>query len=246
MFIARLALALLLASTAALPTPVSAHGREGKDTAKMSALLQSLFEMREARNVQPLGTVTVTPGLERAGSSMQAAGDTGVDSSATLESWVPSGSPSSLERGGGGLGGLWQAPSLIPAQPMKIEDYQDPTSISLAHNNPTSISLAHNNPTSISLAHQDPPSQPYRLGLLRVTGATAGRAFAPSIRRSDRGGAGRLTTTETRQGGGESPLALHGGAAPPEEGEPRNHDFVRDLRRQFELRQRRAHADDYE
>jgi hypothetical protein len=160
----------------------------------MSALLQSLFEMKEARansRIHPLGTVDV---MLPAGAGAASAG---------LESWVPSGSPSALEEGGGGLGAAWPAPSRM--QP----------------------------PAEAPLSHPSPPSEPFHLGLLRVTGAKAsGRPTA--LLGSGGGGAGKTMTGAAAPGS----LARLRGETPDD-----RHDFVRDLRRQFELRQQRAYAD---
>jgi hypothetical protein len=181
-------LAALLASTLSLPKAVSAHGREGRDREKMSALLQSLFEMKEARaRITPLGTVDLM--------IPAATGATG------LETWVPSGSPSALEEGGGGLGGAWSGPSRMQA--------------------------------GAPLSHPSPPSEPFHIGLLRVTGAKASGSPAAPLG-SATGGAGRR-----RAAAGDSPAMLRGEA--PDDGGGK-HDFVRDLRRQFELRQQRAQA----
>jgi hypothetical protein len=187
-------LAALLASTLTLPKAVSAHGREGRDREKMSALLQSLFEMKEARaasgggaQFSPLGTVDVMlPASEAPG----------------LETWGPSGSPSALEEGGGGLGGAWSGPSRMRAE--------------------------------APLSHPSPPSEPFHLGLLRVTGAKASGRPTAALPGSGGGGAGMR-----RAAAEDFPARLRGDA--PDEGGGR-HDFVRDLRRQFELRQQRAQA----
>ena len=116
--------------------------------------------------------------------------------------------------------------------------------------NPTRVGYsagAWSDPSVAPLSHESPPSQPpYHLGLLRVSGAAAAKLPVPVIRSSGGGGgAGRKRDTAPR-------LAMsHGGAeeaapaALDDESPAANvkHDFVRDLRRQFELRQQRAHAD---
>jgi hypothetical protein len=165
-------LAALLASMLALPTAVSAHGREGRDKEKMSSLLQSLFEMKARRAEETLAS----PQLNRAG---PAAG-----------TW--SAPPAKLDLG-------------VPGAP---------------------------------LSHESPPSPPYHLGLLRVSGAAASQA---SIRSQEGGGAGARTR------GPLPSLAMLHGEHPPaldDGGVEQRHDFVRELRRQFELRQQRAHAEE--
>jgi hypothetical protein len=188
-------LAALLASTLTLPKAVSAHGREGRDREKMSALLQSLFEMKEARaasgegaQFSPLGTVDVM---------LPASGAPG------LEGWAPLGRPSAPEQeGGGSLGATWSGPSRMRAE--------------------------------APLSHPSPPSEPFHLGLLRVTGAKASGRPTAALPGSGGGGAGMR-----RAAAEDFPARLRGDA--PDEGGGR-HDFVRDLRRQFELRQQRAQA----
>ena len=116
------------------------------------------------------------------------------------------------------------------------------------------------------LSHESPPSQPRtHFGLLRVSGAAAAKLPAPIIRSSSSGGGGagerakgRLATW--RGEAEEGPAALDDSrrllaglddsrrlSAAHNDDSPAGgvkHDFVRDLRRQFELRQQRAHASD--
>jgi len=175
-------LAALLAITLTFLGPVSAHGREGRDREKMSSLLQSLFEMKEARaaNIRPVASRTVIPPWED----------------------------------GGDVAGAWSG--LPMTQGMEAGARSD-------------------SPTQAPLSHESPPSQAHHLGLLRVSGAAAARLDAPALRRSDDGGAGRRTA------GLLGPLAMLHGVMPDAhpDGEDR-HSFVRELRKQFELRQQRV------
>jgi len=202
-------LAGLLASTLALPTPVSAqHGREGRDREKMSSLLQSLFEMKNSRSA------TQTPASPQQLS--RAASPLGTWSGPSSSSKTAAGEESAAA--GAQLSHESLLPSLfhIPPLPSRVE---------------------------APLSHESPPSPPYHLGLLRVSGAAAAKLPAPAIRSLEGGAAGQRRphhhASLAMLHGGEDP-SLDDGAEPRE----RHHDFVRDLRRQFELRQQRAHADE--
>ena len=156
----------------------------------MSSLLQSLFEMKEARaaNIRPVGSRTVIP------------------------SWED----------GGDVAGAWSGPA-------KTRDLEAPGAWLDPSGQPRARIL------EAPLSHESPPSQAHHLGLLRVSGAAAARLDAPALRRSDDGGAGRRTA------GLLGPLAMLHGEMPDAhpDGEDR-HSFVRELRKQFELRQQRV------